>query len=109
MGSIGTGKNAISENDNQAYNNENTTIPGRQKMNEVLSDLSIRTHPNDVKYVINQIDDPRVTNEIDSIQKVRRNSDGYILQGGQGVSYENLSNTEKQKIIDLIKRNFRGR
>lgn len=97
MGSVGNG---ISNK----YERENNTPIGLQKWNEVLSNLSVRTHPNDVNYMLNQIDDERIIRQIDSVRGIRRNEEGYVLSGGEGTRYEDLSVDAKQKVIDLIKR-----
>ena len=85
------------------YNSKNTTPPGKQKWNEVLSTLSEKTHPDDVEYMMNQIDDYDTIDKIHTLLGRKDNADGYPLPGHEGIKYKDASTDVKKKIVSAIK------
>lgn len=85
------------------YNPKNTTPPGHKKWAEVLSGLSEKTHPDDVEYMINQIDTDKHWDKIKTLLGREDNADGYPLPGKEGIKYKDASTDVKKKIINVIK------
>ena len=94
---------ASTTNTNSEYNPKNTTPPGRTKFNEVAKTLSEKTHPDDVNYLVNQVDDVSVIKKLNDLLGRVDNKEGYPIKGKEGIKYKDASPDVKKKFVGILK------
>ena len=83
--------------------------------NEIMSDLSTKTSPTEIDFMLNNLSSESAVSEVDKIMGIKRNSDGYPISypkvfnsiHGLGEIYKGLSEDKKKKVINIIKRDGR--